>query len=194
MTRTGINWEHARARMRASERALEDALAESPERVESAYRRRALRLAALPVERGPVTAGLPALVFRLGTERYAVELKDVAEVLPFTRCTSVPGAPAEFLGVINLRGELRAVLDLGRVLVSAESGNLDSGFVLVLRRPSQGIGLKVDVIDELREIQREELMPAQGGCFKGLVGGTLILLDVEKVLEKALPKEELLTI
>jgi chemotaxis signal transduction protein len=142
----------------------------------------------------PVTAGLPALVFRLGTERYAVELKDVAEVLPFTRCTSVPGAPAEFLGVINLRGELRAVLDLGRVLVSAESGNLDSGFVLVLRRPSQGIGLKVDVIDELREIQREELMPAQGGCFKGLVGGTLILLDVEKVLEKALPKEELLTI
>ena len=66
MKRAGINWEHARARMRASERALEDALAESPERVESAYRRRALRLAALPAERRPVTAGLPGGVRFLG--------------------------------------------------------------------------------------------------------------------------------
>ncbi len=191
MKRAGIDWEQARTRLRMSESALEDALAESPGRIEAAYRQRAVRLAKRQVERGPVSAGLPVLVFRLGQERYAVELKEVAEVLSFARCTPAPGAPAEFLGVINLRGELRAVLNLGRVLVSSESGG-ESGFVLVLRRPGQAVGLKVDLIEELREIRPEELtLPTQGNYGKGLVGGTLMLLDVEKVLAQVFSKESI---
>ena len=190
MMRADINWEHVRNRLRASDSALQEALAESPERIEAAYHQRALRLAKGQTERRPVSAGLPVIVFRLGQERYAVELKEVAEVVPFTRCTPVPGSSPEFLGVINLRGELRAVLDLGRLLVSSESGS-ESGFVLVLRGPGQGIGLKVDLIEELREIRREELtLPTQGNCLKGLVGGTLMVLDVEKVLAQVFSKEE----
>jgi chemotaxis signal transduction protein len=189
MRRTNIDWDSVRSRLQASERALEGAMAESPERIEIAYRERALRLAKRQVEHGHVSGGLPVLVFRLAQERYAIELKDVAEVIPFTRCTPVPGAPPHFAGVISLRGELRAVLDLGRLLAVAESADRDSRFVLMLRRhgqesrQGQEIGLKVDRIEELGAIQREELSTtAPGNYVKGIAPGTLMLLSVDAVL------------
>ncbi len=200
MKRGTIDWEQARKRLRVSESGLEQSLVASPQRVEAAYRLRAARLAnekASPKrkrgesEHKPVSSGLPVLVFWLAQERYAIELKELAEVIPFAGCTPVPGAPAQFLGVINLRGELRAVLDLGRLLAPAEPGNSDSGCVLVLRSVSHGIGLKVERIGELREIRPEELtLPARGNYLQGITSETLMLLDIEAVVAKAFSKEE----
>jgi purine-binding chemotaxis protein CheW len=192
MKPAGIDWELVRSRLRASQRALEEALAESPERIEAAYRQRAVRLA--KVEHGPVSAGVPALVFRLARERYAIELEEVSEALPFARCTRAPGSPPQFRGVMNVRGEFRAVLDLATLLGLSENGGRDSGFVLMLRRPGWEIGLKVDGIEELREILPEELsVPAQGNYVKGIVSGSLMLLNVEAVLAAVFSKEESLT-
>jgi purine-binding chemotaxis protein CheW len=192
MKLAGIDWDLVRSRLRASQRALEEALAESPERIEAAYRQRAVRLA--KVEQGPVSAGVPALVFRLARERFAIELEEVSEALPFARCTRAPGSPPQFRGVMSLRGELRAVLDLAALLGLSENGDRDSGFVLMLRRPGREIGLKVDRIEELREVRPEDLsVPAQGHYVKGIVSGSLMLLNVEAVLAAVFSKEESLT-
>jgi chemotaxis signal transduction protein len=201
MKRTNIDWEIVRSRLRASEHALEEALAESPERVENAYRQRAVRLAGKQVDPGRESASLPVLVFRLAlaTERYAIELKDLAEVLPFAHCAAVPGASAEFLGVINLRGELRAVLDLRRLLGLSENGlsedaDKDSGFVLMLSRPGHEIGLKVDHIEDVREIRPEDLaLPARGTYLTGFTSGTLTLLRADAVLAEVFSREQVLT-
>jgi chemotaxis signal transduction protein len=192
MKRAGIDWETVRTRLRASERAMEDALAESPERIEAAYRQRAVRLAKGQAE--SVSPGLPMLVFGLAQERYAIELEEVSEVLPFVRCTPVPGGPPHFLGVISLRGDLRPVLDLGSLLAASENGNRDSGFVLMLRRPGQEIGLKVDRIEELRDIRPEasDVLP-HGRFAKGVASGTLMLLSVDAVLGEVFLKEGVLT-
>jgi chemotaxis signal transduction protein len=190
MTRTKIDWEVVRSRLRANEHALKEALAESPERIEAAYRHRAIRLAKKQADPGPVSASLPVLVFRLGTELYAVELQDLAEVFPFAQCAAVPGAPKEFPGVINMRGELRAVLDLGLLLGLPENTDRDSGFVLMLRQQGREIGLKVDLIEDLREIRPEDsALPAQGKYAKGLTSGTLTLLSVDAVLAEVFSKE-----
>jgi purine-binding chemotaxis protein CheW len=193
MKPAGIDWERVRSRLRASERALEEALSESPERIQAAYRQRAVRLAKVG-EPGQVSAVVPALVFRLARERYAIELEEVSEALPFARCTRAPGSPPHFRGVVNLRGELRAVLDLATLLGLSENGDRDSGFVLMLRRPGREIGLKVDAIEELREIRPEELsVPAEGNYVKGIASGTVMLLNVDAVLAEAFSKEESLT-
>ena len=191
MKRAGIDWDLVRSRLRSSESALEEALAESPERIVAAYRQRAQRLASAQGEPGPVSASLPALVFRLARERYAIELAEVSEALPFARCTRPPGSPPQFRGVINLRGELRAVLDLATLLTLTENGDRDSGFVLMLRRPGREVGLKVDSIEELREIRPEELsVPTQRSYVKGIASGAVMLLNVEAVLAAVFSKEE----
>jgi len=153
MKTVSVNWEQVRSRLRASEKALDEALRAGPQRIQIAYRQRAVRLANTKTSRTAVSPGLPVIIFRLARERYAIELKDLAEVLPFTRCTPVPGAPPQFLGVINLRGELRGVLDLSQLLALPESESAKSGFILMLRRSGLGVGLKVDSIEELHEIR-----------------------------------------
>ena len=179
MKRAAIDWAQVRRRLQTSEAALEAALAESPARIEAAYLRRAAELSVAQLAPRPASASLRVLVFGLARERYAVELKDLAEALPFTGCARPPGAPPQFLGVINVRGELRPVLDLTRVLTGAGSAPEDSGFVLMLRRQ---IGLKVDQVEELRALSGEELAPAQGNYIRALASSALMLLDVDKIL------------
>jgi chemotaxis signal transduction protein len=190
MTTVSVNWEQVRSRLRASEEALEEALRAGPQRIQIAYRQRAVRLAKTQASPTAVSPGLPVMIFRLVQERYAIELKDLAEVLPFTRCTPVPGAPPQFLGVINLRGEIRGVLDLSQLLAIPESESTKSGFILILRS-GLGVGLKVDSIEELHEIRPEELTrPMQANYLKGLASGTLPLLDVDILLADVFSKEE----
>ena len=201
MKRTRIDWDLVRSRLQSSERALEEAMTESPARIDAAYRLRAARLAKRRVEQAPHAATLTILVFRLGLDRYAIEIKEVAEVFRLHRCAPVPGSPPGspplFAGVINLRGELRAVVDLARLLAlpgGADPGNKgdDSGFVLLLRRHGQEIGLKVDRIEDLREIGPEDLsLPSQGKYVTGLAPGMLMLLSVEAVLSEVFPKERI---
>lgn len=194
MKRTRIDWDLVRSRLQSSERALEEAMAESPARVDAVYRQRAARLANGRTGHAPHAPGLPVLIFRLGLDRYAIEIKEVAEALRLEGCTPVPGSLPLFAGVINLRGELRAVVDLARLLAlpgGADPGNKgdDSGFVLLLRRHGQEIGLKVDRIEDLREIGPEDLsLPSQGKYVTGLAPGTLMLLSVDAVLAEVFSK------
>jgi purine-binding chemotaxis protein CheW len=119
----------------------------------------------LSAQRAPVSPGMSTVIFWLGEERYAIDLKDLAEVLPCTDCTPVPGTPARFLGVVNVHGQLRSVLDLSVVLgVPRRDGN-GSGFVLMLSHRCQGIGLRVDGVEDLREIRLEGMPPANQGKF-----------------------------
>jgi chemotaxis signal transduction protein len=186
MRSTGVNWDEVKGRLQASEKAFQETLAPNPARVKALFRERAIRLAKGHAQSRPASSGSPALIFRLAKDRYAVELKELAEVLPFGGCTEVPGTARHFLGVVNLRGELRSVIDLGMVLSGKPGGG--AGFILILNRQ---FGLKVDEIEGLREIRAEELTPPVPGRYtRGLVSETLTLLNVENVLSGVLsPKE-----
>ncbi len=203
MKRAATDWGRVRDRMRVSEAALERALAPGQDRIQEVFRRRAVLLAAVQEQHKPAAARVPVLICQVAQERYAIEAKDVVEVLPLTRCTPVPGASRNIVGVINLRGALRAVVDLGRLLgpLNVESAPEpgDSGFVLMLRNKGQvagsgEIGLKVDRIEALLEATPQEWTPAGNGTFgKGLVSGNLMLVDIEKVLEGTVSTKESLT-
>src|SRR4051794_6249082 len=107
-----IDWDDVRRRLRATEQALEQALNPGPERIAEVYRRRADDLAGRRGQDGRAAAGPRVLAFALGAERFALELTDVVELLAFGSCTPVPGGPAQLLGVMNVHGEIRSVLDL----------------------------------------------------------------------------------
>jgi chemotaxis signal transduction protein len=177
-------------RLRKSEEALRQTLAENPERMKTVFRQRAVRLAQSRELNRPASQRIPALIFRLAQERYAVALNVLAEVLPFKGCTQVPGAPPKIAGAINLRGTIRPVIDLALVLsgnsslsgISSGSGNSsgDSGVLLVLR---QSAVLKVDRVEELREIRSDELAPpVRGQHCQAVASGPLALLNVESLL------------
>jgi chemotaxis signal transduction protein len=186
MTRAAIQWDEVRKRVQANEESLRRTLSESPERIKTVFRQRAAKLAKEDAEKKSAAPGIPAILVRVARERYAIALGDLAEVLPFQGCAAIPGAPRQFAGVINLRGDLRPVIDLAWVLSSGDSG--DSGAILVLR---QAAALKVDEVEDLCEIAREQLRPLAAGSYvQALASGTLGLLDVEAMLSAVFsPKE-----
>ncbi len=182
-------WNDVRERLARVEAALAGSLAPDSSAIEDAYRRRATQLAARTAAAADATK-LAVLVFGLGAERYAIELSLLAEVFPFRGCTAVPGAPPPLLGVINVRGDLRAVLDLHRLLNLAPAGHAATGYVLMMRQQDQYVGLRVDAIEEVRQIDPSQMTTARAGSdpiagsrfVKALTADTVMLIDVRAAI------------
>src|SRR4051812_18987380 len=58
-------------------------------------------------------AGPPILVFRVGDALYGCEVEDAQEIIPMRSMTRLPGAPPFVRGLINVRGIIVTVIDLG---------------------------------------------------------------------------------
>lgn len=167
------------------------------ERMEAVWRGRAIRLARRPLAADSSEIQSQVLVFRLADERYGIELANVAEVLPATRCTPVPGAPPALAGVINFHGEIRPVMDLKRVLdIPDPAGFGAPSPVILLRKQGREIGLQVDRVEQIRLVGSGELhsgRDADAGIttrfLKGLTLDTLMLLSVEALFAELLKDE-----
>lgn len=130
------------------------------------------------------------LVFRVGSERFAVELSAVAEVIATPAVQPVPDAPPTLLGITMLRGELVPIHDL-RPLLHAGAGSM--GGALLFSRDGRTIGLAIDDIHDALVIQEHELRPAPGagGADALLVGlvrresELVAVLDVDALLAAA---------
>ena len=52
------------------------------------------------------------LLFRIGKDRYAIEAKQVVEVLPLVECKQIPQAPPAVRGAFDFRGQPVPLIDL----------------------------------------------------------------------------------
>ncbi len=94
------------------------------------------------------------VVFRLGDERCALPLSIVrAVVVPPDRYTRVPRAPAHVCGVMNLRGRVVTVLDLGGLLGRNERDEpAKNARILVVDRGRRDLGLRVTDVEGIEEV------------------------------------------
>lgn len=103
------------------------------------------------------------LVFQLGDLLFAFHGSQVREILPYTEITWIPGANALIPGVINVRGDVAAVLDLKNILDSKESGRgREGGFFVMVREGDGRSGFLVDnIVDviELPETENLQVLP-----------------------------------
>jgi len=59
------------------------------------------------------------IVFAVGTQRYAIKLRWVREVVTLGHVTPVPTAPDTIAGAVNIRGAVTPVIELDRALALA---------------------------------------------------------------------------
>lgn len=151
----------------------------------------------LPPEGKPgIGEGGQYLAFELRGESFAIDILRVREIIEYVQPTTIPMMPVFVRGVINLRGNVVPVIDLGRrfgrggtevrkrtCIVIVEVDGNDGG---------QHIGILVDAVNEVLEFAPEkiEAAPAFGAglrqdfiCGMGRVeGGFIILLNVSRAL------------
>ena len=58
------------------------------------------------------------LLFELGQDRYALDVRQVAEVLPLVEFKRIPQAPPFVAGLLNYRGDPVPVIDLSQLTLS----------------------------------------------------------------------------
>ncbi|MGE8407505.1 MAG: chemotaxis protein CheW [Pseudomonas sp.] len=104
------------------------------------------------------------LSFRVRGAGYALPIDLVREIIEYAEVTRVPMMPDYIHGVINLRGNVVPVLDLAARfgLSLTEAGNRTCIIIieLPLEAGLQRIGLVVDQVDEVLEIEPRQIMPA----------------------------------
>ena len=131
------------------------------------------------------------LTYRVGTVVYGSDISAIREVLPYRPATRLPGAPAYVRGLINLRGTIVTVIDLGTRLDPTRPPAA-SGSILVA---SVGTRLTGVVVDEVMDVRPVELDEAQesGGSTDGVVRGlghsgdqVVILIDIHSLVKQVL--------
>jgi purine-binding chemotaxis protein CheW len=86
------------------------------------------------------------IVFTLGSERFALPLLTVREVIAPPEITPIPFSPNYFLGIMNLRGQVISVLDLRLKLQLKTEKNPENAIVIVDLGNLQ-LGMWVDSVD-----------------------------------------------
>lgn len=135
------------------------------------------------------------LLFLLGEGEFGLSVANVTGIVRYEEPTPVPRSPDSVRGVVNLRGKVIPVLDLGERL---GVGRLDPGRAarIVVAESSVGpVGLAVDATREVVDIPREALSPAPEGAVapesSAMVSGVaevqgrlVILLELDAVMPR----------
>jgi purine-binding chemotaxis protein CheW len=104
------------------------------------------------------------LTFELAGQNYGLEILCVQEIRAWEPPTRLPHAPEHVLGVINLRGAVVPILDLGRRFGLSVSGQLRAPVIIVVNTPTaRGTvtsGLVVDAVCDVCEIAADSIQPA----------------------------------
>lgn len=129
--------------------------------------------------------------FRIGEEKFALDIMRIKEIIRPVRLTPVPKAPEFIEGVINLRGVVIPIVDLRkRFDQPAEIGRKTR--IIICRVSAKLIGMIVDEVTEVRRYTRQDIEPIPhllksrkseffpGVCRRG--DDLVLLLDLEKVL------------
>ncbi|MET0064858.1 MAG: chemotaxis protein CheW [Candidatus Thiodiazotropha sp.] len=104
------------------------------------------------------------LTFLIEDKTYAVGILEVNEIIEVSEMTDVPMMPDFLRGVINLRGDVVPVIDLAcRMQRGSVEITKRSCIVLVTvplsEEQRQAVGLLVDSVNEIVEIQLDHIMP-----------------------------------
>ena len=144
------------------------------------------------MQEGDVLGRVQLVVFRLGDEEFGVEIGQVREIIKMIEVTQMPNCPDFMQGVINLRGQVTAVMDLRKKLgISANNEEKDAR-ILIVELDDKTVGMIVDSVTEVLRIPTKDLDDAdiitsqvEANYIRGvgkLEDKILILLDLNKVL------------
>lgn len=126
-------------------------------------------------------AAARTLLFRVAERVYGCDIDSVREIIPYRRATRLPGAPPYVQGLINLRGTIVTVLDLGMRLDPARAPVRD-GSIILATQGTRVVGVAVDEVMDVQSIVAESIDTRADVGPQGLVSGLGHLHDGVVVL------------
>lgn len=96
--------------------------------------------------------GAELISVRIGDQAYAIDIMAVREIRGWTAATPLPHAPPHVLGMMNLRGAILPVIDLGARLGLGPATPGASSVVVVAQIGDAQVGLVVDAVSDILQV------------------------------------------
>jgi len=150
------------------------------------------------------TDNMQFVVFNIGKEKYGIEISKIREIVKIEKhddITRVPGVPDYIEGIINVRGEVTAVMNMRRRLgfpdfpdkpVQDKPGKESTNKIILVEHEGVVVGLLVDDVRDVKYVSEGEIdtvppmiSKQKGGKFLRGIGKTkddlILLIDLDKV-------------
>lgn len=132
------------------------------------------------------------LIVELRGGLYGIDGAFVREIVGLLGATRLPGAPAHVKGVVNLRGQLLTVVDLGQRLTGLPT-DAPQGSIVVIAAEDRTLGL---VVEEVHDVQEVHVVTAEREVFaraEGLLTGVgrlgdeiVLVIDIPELVRQTL--------
>lgn len=157
--------------------------------IRSRLRMRAVALSKEPDKKTGSGSVTEIVEFTLAEENYGIESAFVREVYPLKDFTQLPGVPSFILGIVNVRGNIIAIVDLKKFFNLPEKGLGELNRVIILHNDQMEFGILADSVIGMRVIQDEEVLPVPHTItgigeeyLKGVTRDRLIILSADILL------------
>jgi len=144
------------------------------------------------------------LTCRLGDESYGIDILQVQEIREVRQVTRVPHVAHYVRGVINLRGAIVPVVDLGLMFGFPEPIAIEDASAIVLNVGERLVGLVVSSVSDVLALADEEILPAPEIGAKRIAGAisgigarqdgdareSVLLLDVAHIMKRIREERE----
>jgi purine-binding chemotaxis protein CheW len=141
-----------------------------------------------------VETGLLVATFQIGKAWFCIDANLVQEVIQVKKSSPIHHAPAFICGVMNLRGKVVTVIDLGEKLAFGEISRSEDNRILIVEWKQEYIGLLVECITEVTNVECDLIREPPGnvhgvqatlitGVFQNEAGFLVGLLNIDKILE-----------
>jgi purine-binding chemotaxis protein CheW len=132
------------------------------------------------------------IAFRIGDQEFCVDIMAVREIRGWTPATPLPRAPGFMKGVINLRGAVLPIVDLGSRFGLTTSEPSARHVIMVAHIAGRLVGLLVDAVSDIIQLTDEAVQPTPDVAsdevrtfVKGIfaIDGRMIsLIDLDHIL------------
>ncbi|MCI8376693.1 MAG: chemotaxis protein CheW [Lachnospiraceae bacterium] len=121
------------------------------------------------------------LTFRSDGTTMGVSTDYVIEILTDQMITEIPMVPDFIKGIINMRGQIVPIIDM-RLKMGKFADTTDATCIIVLDIDSSCVGIQVDGVEQVLDIDKSQISPIPVEDQQGLVDGMISLSSQEVLL------------
>jgi len=111
----------------------------------------------MPAADAPASAIAEFVTFFAGGQSFSIDITDVREIRRWSPVTPLPHAPAEVLGVMNLRGSVIPIYDLAARFGLPPTVENPRNVIVVAMHHQQVLGLLVEAVSEILSVPRAQI-------------------------------------
>lgn len=139
------------------------------------------------------------ITFRINDELIGIDIRKIVKITKPLDITPVPNSGEAIIGVMNLRGNIIAIVDPKKMLDLPDNRNNTPQIIIVIDTELGQIGIVVEKIEGVATITEEEVQPTPINAigieneytkgvimsvFEGDEQDLLVLLDTDKIFSK----------